>query len=190
MSRTFNPRKLVRLAAKAVNDAISDHASIRKLEIPTVCQHYIDKYYFTDNLWCDDKLPPIEESEFPYEFEIPFIKLSPDEFLSLMRYKEVPRFAYEFNHVYMYYYEIDRNNEPLCKACTTEIVRNPEFTGRTVYCMENCFISQAEELVDNLQSLDMWCSRCYTTALFKIRPWMGNIHNTFGNPTVTCEHRL
>lgn len=190
MSRTFNPRKLIRIAARVVNDAIIDRESIRQLEVPRTIQDYVDKYYFTDNLWCDEKAPPIEMDEFPYELDEPFIELTSDEFLSLMRYRGIAWFAYEFNHCFMYYYVIDDNNEPLCKKCCGDIVRNPDMKGHTVKCMENCFVCPAEEMIDNLQSLDMWCSRCYTTSLFKIKPWEGNIHNTFSDPTTTCSHRI
>lgn len=190
MSRTFQPRRLCRMAARKVNDAIADFASIRSLEIPRVCQDYIEKYYFTDNLFCDDKMPPIDPEEFPYEFDEPFCSLSQDEYLSLMRYRGIAWFAYEFNHVFMHYYEVDRNNEPMCQSCMRNVSLNPDMEGRTIYCMENCFICPAEELIDNLQSLDMWCSNCHTTSLFKIVSWEGNFHNTFSLPTVKCTHRL
>lgn len=162
----YNPRTLQRLCAASINKLVRTQQDIKKLEIPNCMKELLEDNYFSDNLWCDDKLPPIECNDYPYDHAEPYVQLSNDEFLSLHRYREVPWFAYGRTHINKVWYEIDWNNEPICWTCAREANRDPRMHGRVIYRIASCFISPGEHVLDAIQGLDMWCSNCYTVSLF------------------------
>lgn len=170
MAPKYNPRKLVRMCSRLVNEIIPDYQSIEQLEIPKTLKKYIGKYYFTDNMWCDEKAPPIEMDDYPYNHEEPFIQCSPDEFLSLMRFDGDPWFGFNDNHVHKTWYELNNNNEPICYYCIHKLDKE-KCRGQHVFKYSSCFTSPRSHLLPALQGLDMWCSICNTTSLFYIEPY-------------------
>lgn len=167
MSRRLNPRKLTRIATKTVNNYIRCKQDIDALHIPRTLQCYVDKYYFADNLWCDEKLPPIDMDDYPYDHQTIFCRLSIDEFLSMQRYKGVPWFAFGKTHIKREWYEINNNNEPICYYCMANHTIN--IKGHySVYKFSSCYVEVSKALMNEIQGLDMWCSNCFTTSLFSL----------------------
>ena len=147
--------------------------------------------YFTDNLWSDDKLPPYECNDYPYEHKEPYLRLSEDYFLSIQRYgNEVPWFAYEQNHLHLRWYEIDMNNERLCYYCAHDINKIPDMSGHLIYCLKDCWQVSGYYILSQLQDLDMWCHRCYTTSLFYISEWPWQTTHLLNTPVTEFIHRI
>lgn len=168
----FNPPTLKRLCVATINKSVGKEPQLRQLDLPRVCIRDLEEHYFTDNLWCDDKLAPIDMDQYPYDHSEPFMQLSNDEFLSIQRYDEVPWFAHERNHVHKMWFEVDWNNEPICWQCALKANKNPDLHGHTLYRISSCFTAPAERIIEAMQGLDMWCTNCFTVSLFWISEYV------------------
>lgn len=167
---TFNPRTLNRLAARCINENIRCYKYLNELPVPTVCRDTCKKFYLTDNLNCDEKMPPYTADHYPYDHGEPHIQLDVDEYLSLMRFNEDDRlwFVYDRNHIHRHWYELDYNNEPLCFYCAHRISKMESMRGKVIYKMSSCFAVGSSNALPSIQEMDMWCVNCTTTSLFCI----------------------
>lgn len=169
----YQPKSLQRISEAVINNNVRYTNDISKLEIPESCKISLLGNYFYDNLWCDDKLPPISIEDYPYDHNEPYIRMSCDEYLSLQRYNtETPWFGYRNNHVTLHWYEIDCNNEPICYYCIHDVVKKPEMLERNVYRVRYCYTVDRRNLIDCLQGVENFCTICNTCTLFSIENWV------------------
>lgn len=169
-----SPKRLQRLAARAVNKKIFLEEHIDLLEIPTVCKAHCKTHYLMDKFHCEDILSGIDLEELDLNiFDDYFYKCTNDEWLAIQCWngKCIPDMAYEVNHVKLKYYVINHINHRLCFDCMGQIAHNIE--KRPVYVERHtwCDTVGSGDLIDQLQCMEMWCDNCTTTALFRIEDW-------------------
>lgn len=160
--------------------SVKDHSSISLLPIPFCFKKNLRDKHLEFELNCTDRMPPIEEEEFFFRFDEPFVNIGVDAFLTIMRWDKahygVPDFAWEFTIIHEIFYEYDHgewnNTERVCFNCIHDIYRESvEKEDKLIVTKwHHRDWSYDSDIIDWLQCTRHWCDRCHTTALFYFEP--------------------
>lgn len=193
-TKKWNPVSLEHLARTVVNCNLSDYEDISKLQLPNCLLHRLRRRYIKDRFYCDEELPGVfEDEEFPFFFEEPFINIGPDAFITIQKWgRTVPPFAFEFNHLQRIFYQLFNGESSVeqnyfCLQCAMHLWRNDRRYTH-LRKMHDCEITFGSELIDRLQSGDLWCRRCHSTSLFWIEDSPTRYHKT--NVRLCCYERI
>lgn len=178
---SYQPVSLERCAGRVVNTCLQNYYDSYDLPIPRRLKRELHLYFVEDNIYNPNWKPTQYQKDMLHNisFRIPFMRLTPTQFLTLMNLNErdtIPFNLNQCNIVTSVWYEIPDMLEcyKYCDICSRDFTRREMHRSWDI-------LNPAEVLEDVLQLRSNWCYRCNTTALFKVseHPWEGAFQELF-----------